>query len=1270
MPVASVIPAAGQWLTAAMRGLLAMAPPPPPPSANSPGVPCPGVPQSLFNSPPNPPLLCGPCQYDPAKSCSFVDFDGDGQPDGDPLPRAYRGFDDPQADPSNPPLPTNRKAKIVYVRADLYDFPPVYKTTAQDVLNGNPPWGSATGDGDADALPDSLTDRHNQGAYSATYNKDRPQRDQQFPNDALGGVSCPFPPLANPCSPYLTDCGGIAHFSDSAPGNPSYVPYAVATQPPNPTDWPVVPFPRDWGSFKTTDGDSIQAIKRLLRFTSSIVNYDSTAPHMDEYTLAEDARNVVVTAPGTPLAGALRDVYTYLVNSVFPQDDDPNINCRKYVVVFLTDGLDECFSNPCSGGPTGKGPAGDLGELLLPESPPGARALAAAADLSIKVKGVPVNVVAMNTNPADPRLQCIAANSGGLVYPADNRAAILAALQTIIDFKRSANVIAGAAVPSVSTGFGETGILGAVIPSHDSKDSSGNAVASQWSIWSGALKAYKLDSLGFIPLVAGVAPTPTGGPPPTPTPAGQYATGFPDETDPDNGNPDLRKPAWNAARVLGYTDPVATLTGNGAENEQVPGAPYVAANAGPLKVWPGRKMLWASGAGPTVPLTRNEFMPGTALCPVGGCFDTLMNNMGLNPAVPTDVTKAKNLVAFLRGGLTTNGSRDEILNLPGIQPLGAPIGPAAGKQNFYSYYYQDNVPNPGAPQLATDNAAPEFGYAHKLGDIFHSEPIVLDPPHKFPYLSASLNGYPTFATLHAKRRKVVFVGSNDGFLHAFDAAVWARDPGIFSATFDLGTGREIFAFQPRAVMKSETKLLNFPPQPRYLVDGSVSLGDVWIDTNHNGSPVNAQRKWRSVLVGTLRQGGNGIFGLDVTQPDKIDAAGLKIAGKQTAPDCLNGGGSCPSVYPNVLWEVTDDCAVNAATCFGIPTMGETWSTPVIGRIKVVVGAAYQDRYVAIFGGGNDPSFKPGDPIVTAGPTATKGRALYVVDIETGKVIYKATAGLDSGTGNSNFAPMPAPPAVADYDDDGYLDVVYMGDVNGRMWRLDLAADATSTPKKGEIIAGLVNGWQPILRFDASTSATQPNQPIYLEPTLLYLTGGARPTIGVAWGTGDRSDLLKSPNPSVNRLFYFIDAGAVATLHETDLTAIDVTDPNPADFTVGGYLSFETQDEKATSSIIVINGYLSVLTFTPQSNPCATEGNSFQYRFFYRNGSRGYNFTTPTTDYTNYRQSKGAGVVTETTTIGADQQYHTISTQNDNKETERVDDLNGKQNRQNWKEQQQ
>src|SRR5262249_43100231 len=151
--------------------------------------------------------------------------------------------------------------------------------------------------------------------------------------------------------------------------------------------------------------------------------------------------------------------------------------------------------------------------------------------------------------------------------------------------------------------------------------------------------------------------------------------------------------------------------------------------------------------------------------------------------------------------------------------------------------------------------------------------------------------YLSFATLQAKRRKVVFVGSNDGFLHAFDAGVWNRDPANFSLAFDLGTGREIFAYAPRRMMTDKFPNLLPPQQPRpqYFVDGSMGLADVFIDTNPGG-PNPANRTWKTVLIGSLRQGGRDVFALDVTQPDDIKTSGANIGERQGAldssPDCL------------------------------------------------------------------------------------------------------------------------------------------------------------------------------------------------------------------------------------------------------------------------------------------------------------------------------------------------------------------------------------------------
>jgi hypothetical protein len=1314
-PAGSLLPEIARWLSPAVRGLLALAPPPPPPPFPAPGTPCRGIPSGLLTdtlncgrcvdlyhedyrplldfwaakTPYNAGNLVAPTSYngfayraqnpgtsanlptdvppglgephwpaklsatvsdnspgcntpghpqcivwkaEPEPLCGFID-DGHGNPDlvtpetRNPLPLLDRGFDDPQADPDPTFIWSGKAIYISYKRADLWNFPnpappkdPLfpYQTYADDTKNGNPPWGSQSpNDMDADGLSDpaspTLTDRHNRGAYAAFYNFDRYEFAQQSPNDAVAEPSHPLPAPA-PCNVYAAGhlCGGLALF-DGHPhdvANNPYVPYPTGPPPPAPEYWPLVPFPRDWspfsGSNPGSDANSVTAIKRLLRFASSIVSFDSGAVHMSEYQLAEDAGNVVVMAAGTPIAGSLRDAYNYFKNSVqAPSVQDPFAACRLYKVVLITDGLDNSGADSCSGG-SGDGPAGDL-----------------------KTIGVPVTVVALVPGPSLPaNLKCIADKSGGQGLLATDRASLLAALQNVVQLKRSVNFFAAPALPAFVSSSGDTAIIGGVIPSHDNLPPAGDGLATSWAIWNGSLKAYKLDSKGNIPTI-------------TATPVG-----FPDESAPDNTDETVRRPVWDAARVLGYTDPATTLLGQ--KNSALAGS-----DAPAISVWPGRKMVWGDGTGPTVPLTRKDFMPNSGNCTgtnPNDCFADLMLAMGFTD--PTDATQQKNAVQtvqFLRGGKTTTGSRDEILNDLGTYGAVSP-------KTRYSYVYQDDLP-PGNV-LAAPYLLPQ--YSHKLGDIFHSEAAVLLPPKFFQFLSGNVTprtgacgtltdcSYGTFAAFHSKRRKVVFVGTNDGFLHAFDAGVWGRDTVALHNlldTFDFGTGREIFAYAPKALMNPKfPNLLNFSPQPQYFVDGSPVLADVFIGpTDTSGKPVPADRTWKTVLVSGLRQGGHHYFALDVTQPDLLNADGTKKAPVDGSPDCLDDGvAGCAAPYPTVLWETTDACTI-PTEC--VTNMGETWSRPVVGRIKVSNGTGSEDRYVAIFGGGFDASFVPGQEVSTTNKnTTTQGRAIYIVNVETGQRIYKATEGLAAGGSDPVlFAPMPAAPAVADVNDDGYLDVAYIGDLNGRMWRLDLTTgvcgDCDTTSE------ALTFPQPPFLLYDSLRSATGPPQkvqPIFLDAGIIFISGGVSPTLGVAFGTGYRAELLENEQSiNRNRFHFVIDPGTnVRTFHDTDLvniTPVTGTGPAPtractADSSMtncGYFLDFATANEKAVSTVFSTLGVLSLVTFSPNS-PTSTDcetGTSFRYRFLFGTGQGGYNVNPLGVPgaLTDYQQVLGSGL---------------------------------------------
>jgi type IV pilus assembly protein PilY1 len=154
-----------------------------------------------------------------------------------------------------------------------------------------------------------------------------------------------------------------------------------------------------------------------------------------------------------------------------------------------------------------------------------------------------------------------------------------------------------------------------------------------------------------------------------------------------------------------------------------------------------------------------------------------------------------------------------------------------------------------------------------LGDIVHSNPFLVDmKDYAFESLmfAGPETSYNNFrATLVAAnggagRRPVLYVGANDGLLHAFDG----------------NTGLELFAYMPHEAFHHIAELTALDYEHRYYVDGSPWAVDAFIE-------VNDQSVWRTVLVGTTGAGGRAVFALDVTDPETF------------GPE-------------QVLWEVTDD----------------------------------------------------------------------------------------------------------------------------------------------------------------------------------------------------------------------------------------------------------------------------------------------------------------------------------------------------------------------------
>ncbi len=147
-----------------------------------------------------------------------------------------------------------------------------------------------------------------------------------------------------------------------------------------------------------------------------------------------------------------------------------------------------------------------------------------------------------------------------------------------------------------------------------------------------------------------------------------------------------------------------------------------------------------------------------------------------------------------------------------------------------------------------------------LGDIVNSDPwfvgredLGYDNLADQSVANSEGPAYRTFINSNAykNRRKMLYVGSNDGMLHGFDAT----------------TGVEQFAYIPDFLISGLAQLASPNYVHRYYVDGSPRAASANFGTTSNA-------QWKTVLVGSAGAGGRGLFALDVTNPDTFTASNV------------------------------------------------------------------------------------------------------------------------------------------------------------------------------------------------------------------------------------------------------------------------------------------------------------------------------------------------------------------------------------------------------------
>jgi type IV pilus assembly protein PilY1 len=315
-----------------------------------------------------------------------------------------------------------------------------------------------------------------------------------------------------------------------------------------------------------------------------------------------------------------------------------------------------------------------------------------------------------------------------------------------------------------------------------------------------------------------------------------------------------------------------------------------------------------------------------------------------------------------------------------------------------------------------------------LGDIVSSAPIFVGAPRGRYSDTLDSEPYSTFVVNQRNRNAMVYVGANDGMLHGFDAGgVSGPDPdgaGPQLPPEDGNGGQELFAFIPKTVFGNLSELSRPNYTHRYYVDGAPNSNDVFI----NGA-------WRTVLVGGLNSGGQGIYALDVTNPGSLGTSSL-------------------------LWEINDR-TVDGAGNRPFIDLGYTFSQPAIVRL-------HDGTWAAVFGNGYNNTVPDG------AASATGNAVLYIVDIETGTLLKKfdTFAGLDDAVSGDRPNGL-ATPTMVDVDGDRIVDHAYVGDLYGNLWKIDLRS---TNPDEWGFAFGTAANPEPF--FVANDGEASPNrQPI-------------------------------------------------------------------------------------------------------------------------------------------------------------------------------------------------
>lgn len=279
--------------------------------------------------------------------------------------------------------------------------------------------------------------------------------------------------------------------------------------------------------------------------------------------------------------------------------------------------------------------------------------------------------------------------------------------------------------------------------------------------------------------------------------------------------------------------------------------------------------------------------------------------------------------------------------------------------------------------------------ASMLGDIVNSTPILVKDQTDGQYgflpktsaFSAAQSTYRRFLVAKKQRNAQLFVGANDGFLHAFSDT----------------NGAETFAFMPDSLLGKVKDLASLSYEHKYFVDGPLSEADIY-DTSAS--------KWRNLVLGGTGAGAKSLFAINVpvvSYPASATAVPAALTASQSAPGASD-----------ILWTISnsDTTEPNNFSELGYVLQAPEHGVMMDGSWVTIVGNGYE---------------------------STSGKAqLFIINALTGALIKR----LDTGVGSSG-TPNGLGGVRVVRNDKKQIVAAYAGDLQGNLWKFDFSSATQS-----------------------------------------------------------------------------------------------------------------------------------------------------------------------------------------------------------------------------------